>query len=403
MTTQPAPVMPPVTPPATSTSALPGERRRLLLGYAGLCLLCWTLYAVAVTDWQRGTFSFLESVYQATWMLWPAMLLGGAVLPWVRAVRAGSHRLPGRALLHALGALAFGGLWQLAAYAAAHALYGPEHAAATAEQQLVWLGVLGVLVYGALVLGFGGVLHARQARDAALQAERAQAALALAAAQSEAALVKAELAAISGKLNPHFLFNTLNSLRLLIVKDPRAAEQSLLCFSRMMRYVLDTQRGANDRVRLGDELDFVRDYLALEALRLGPRLRVNWAIDPATLDAAVPPLTLQPLVENSINHGISPRVQGGTVHIESRHEPQPPGRATALALRVSDDGEGCVWPPALAPPPPPTAGRPRRQGGVGLGALLRRFELDYDGQARLKVRSAPGAGFCVDILIPLNT
>ena len=141
--------------------------------------------------------------------------------------------------------------------------------------------------------------------------------------------MKAELAAISGKLNPHFLFNTLNSLRLLIAKDPQAAEQSMLCFSRMMRYVLDTQRAAQDRVRLGDELDFVRDYLALEALRLGPRLRVNWQIDPATLDNAVPPLTLQPLVENSVNHGIAPRVQGGTVHIQSRHEQQPPGPATA--------------------------------------------------------------------------
>jgi Histidine kinase len=392
MTSRPATVSAP--------AALQGERRRLLLAYAGLGLLCWTLYAVAVTDWQRGSFSLLEAAYQATWMLWPALLLGLLVLPWVRLVRAASPRLVGRVALHGVGALVFVGLWQGAAYLAAHALYGAEHAAATAEQQLVWLGVLGVLVYAALVLGFGGVLHARQARGAALAAERAQAALALNAAQSEAALVKAELAAISGKLNPHFLFNTLNSLRLLINQDPQAAEQSLLCFSRMMRYVLDTQRGTHDRVRLGDELDFVRDYLALEALRLGPRLRVDWQIDPATLDAAVPPLTLQPLVENSINHGIAPRVQGGTVHIHSRHQAVPGIPGAALALRVADDGEGCVWPPAT-PPLAPT-GRPRRGGGVGLGALLRRFELDYDGQAQLDVRSAPGKGFCVDILIPLH-
>ena len=389
-------------PRATPNIALLGERRRLLLAYAGLGLLCWTLYAVAVTDWQRGSLHFLDAAYQATWMLWPALVLGLVVLPWVRVVQAAGHRPAGRVLLHGLGALAFVGLWQVAAYLAARALYGPEHAAATAEQQLVWLGVLGVLVYAALVLGFGGVLHARQARAAALAAERAQAALALNAAQSEAALVGAELAAISGKLNPHFLFSTLNSLRLLIAKDPLAAEQSMLCFSRMMRYVLDTQRGANDRVRLGDELDFVRDYLALEALRLGPRLRVNWQIDPATLDAAVPPLTLQPLVENSINHGIAPRVQGGTVHIESRHEPGAQGQPAALALRVSDDGPGCQWPLPAAAAAPASSPRPRR-GGVGLGALLRRFELDYEGQARLAVRTSPGAGFCVDIRIPLNT
>ena len=354
---------------------------------------------MAVTDWQRGSFSFLEAAYQATWMLWPALLLGLAALPWVQFVRSPGRGLAGRVALHLLGSLAFTGLWQLAAYGAARMLYGAEHAAATFEQQLVWLSVLGVLVYSALMLGFGGVFHARQARAAALAAERAGAALTLAAAQSEAALVRAELAAISGKLNPHFLFNTLNSLRQLINQDPQAAEQSLLCFSRMMRYVLDTQRAAHDRVRLGDELDFVRDYLALEALRLGPRLRVNWQIDPATLDTAVPPLTLQPLVENSINHGISPRVQGGTVHIESRHERWPGATGSALALRVADDGEGCIWPPA--PADAPSASRPRR-GGVGLSALLRRFELDYEGQARLAVRSAPGQGFCVDILIPLN-
>ena len=94
----------PATLPAARATAPPGERRRLLLTYAGLCLLCWTLYGVAVTDWQRGSFSLVEAAYQATWMLWPAMLLGGAVLPWVRAVHAGGHRLAARALLHGLGA-----------------------------------------------------------------------------------------------------------------------------------------------------------------------------------------------------------------------------------------------------------------------------------------------------------
>ena len=128
-------------------------------------------------------------------------------------------------------------------------------------------------------------------------------------------------------------------------------------------------------------------YLGLEALRLGARLRVVWDIDPETDDDALPPLTLQPLVENAIVHGISPRAQPGTVQIACKREPH----ADVLRVRVSDDGAGCVW------PPPPTPGRPP---GVGLGALIRRFELDYDGRARLDVRSAPGAGFSVEILIP---
>ena len=241
---------------------------------------------------------------------------------------------------------------------------------------MLWRTVWAVFVYLALVLGFGGALHARRAQAAALGA-----------AQAESALVRAELAAISGKLNPHFLFNTLNTLLLLTRKDAAAAEQALLGFSRMMRYLLDSQRGAADRVSLQDELDFVRDYLALEALRLGARLRVEWQIDAQALGDQVPPLTLQPLVENSILHGIAPQVAGGLVRIEARRADGP-----ALQLRVSDDGAGCSWPPADPPSAPAS--------GIGLRSLQRRFELDYDGRARLDVRSAPGAGFRVEILIP---
>ncbi|HEX7688334.1 MAG TPA: histidine kinase, partial [Burkholderiaceae bacterium] len=222
-----------------------------------------------------------------------------------------------------------------------------------------------------------------------LQARRARAA-ALAAAQAESALARAELAVISGKLNPHFLFNTLNSLIALTRKDARAAEDGLLRFAGLLRYVLDTKRSAADRVALADEIEFVRDYLALESLRLGPRLRVEWDVDPATLDDEIPPLSLQPLVENSIVHGVAPRVRGGVVRIRSGR------RGTdELALSVEDDGPGCD-PAALDEDAPPAARR-----GIGLASLRRRFALDYDGRARLDVRTAPGAGFRVDLRIPL--
>ncbi len=155
-----------------------------------------------------------------------------------------------------------------------------------------------------------------------------------------------------------------------------------------MRYVLDTTRSATDRVPLNDELEFVRDYLALESLRLGERLKVDWLIDPATLGDAIPPLTLQPLVENSIVHGIAPQIAGGTVSIESQRRANP----DVLALTVRDDGAGCNWPPAGA----------AKAGGVGLSALRRRFELDFEGSALLEVQSAPGRGFRVEILIPIG-
>src|SRR4029450_10003320 len=145
---------------------------------------------------------------------------------------------------------------------------GAPHAFATLAQTILWRAIWGVVVYAAVATAFTGVLQARRARASSLGA-----------AQAESALARAELAAISGKLNPHFLFNTLNSLIALTRKDPQAAERALLSFARMLRYLLDANRGAADRVPLREELDFVRDYLELESLRLGPRLNVVWNID----------------------------------------------------------------------------------------------------------------------------
>jgi hypothetical protein len=379
-------------PPVTGT--LPAfqqpQWRSPWLAYAGLCLLCWVLYAIAGTEWLRGTWRVWEAVYEATWNLGPPMLLGTAVLPWVRWLQGRDGSLATRLAMHVPAALAFAALWHALDYGLAHWLFGADHASATFEQHVVWRTAWAVFIYTALVLGFGGALHARRAHAAALSV-----------AQAESALVRAELAAISGKLNPHFLFNTLNTLILLTRKDAGAAEQALLGFSRMLRYLLDSQRGAADRVPLQEELDFVRDYLALESLRLGARLRVEWQVDPATLDDPIPPLSLQPLVENSIAHGIAPQVQGGTVRIEAQHLQQ----AELLALRVADDGAGCVWPPQTPTIPSgasssgqPTPASPGR--GVGLSALRRRFELEYGGRARMDVYSAPGQGFRVEILIP---
>lgn len=352
----------------------PASDRGLWLAYAGLCALCWVLYAMAGTDGQRGGWRFAQGVFDATWTLAPLMALGCAGLPWVRWLHRRDPAPTKRLALHLSAALLFVTAWQALDYAAALWFFGEDHARATFQQYVLWRATWGVFVYVALMLGFGGALHARRAAEAALGAARA-----------EAALVRAELAAIHGKLNPHFLFNTLSSLQVLTRRDAAAAEQALLRFSRLMRYVLDTTRGSADRVALQDELDFVRDYLALESLRLGTRLRVEWQIDPATVHDPIPPLTLQPLVENSIVHGIAPQRAGGTVRIEAAHHEGE----DALALRVADDGAGCAWPPA-APP----------KSGVGLAALMRRFELDFGGRARLSVRSAPGAGFAVEILIP---
>jgi signal transduction histidine kinase len=347
------------------------SRRSVWWPYAGLCFLCWVLFGVAGTDWLHGDGGVWSGLYEATWNLGPPMLLGALVYPWALRRRTRRRGTVATSVWHTLAALGF----LLGCHALDFGLhlqfFGADHALAALQQNLVWRSAVAVFLYVALFIGFNGVIDARRAQDAAMSA-----------AQSEAALVRAELAAISGKLNPHFLFNTLNSISFLVRKDARAAEQALQCFSRMMRYLLDAKRGAADRVPLRDELGFVRDYLELESLRLGARLKVEWAVDDATLDAEVPPLTLQPLVENSIVHGVAPRVAGGTVRVQAGHQDQPRG----LCLSVSDDGPGCDW--------------PARQGGVGLSALQRRFQVDFGGRSRLSVRSAPGAGFHVEVFIP---
>jgi signal transduction histidine kinase len=369
--------------PLRASAATPRGDRRLWLGYAGLCLLCWLLYAIAGRDADRGSWQVWETVYEATWNLAPPMLLGTLALPWVRWLQRRERPAPARLGLHALGALGFATLWHLLEFTLAGWFFGKDHAVATLQQRMLWRSAWAVFVYTALVWGFGGALYARRANQAALLA-----------AEAEAGLVRAELAAISGKLNPHFLFNTLNSIIFLTRKDAAAAERALLSFARMLRYLLDANRGAADRVPLREELDFVRDYLGLESLRLGARLNVVWKVDVGVGDETIPPLTLQPLVENAIVHGIAPRTETGTVTIECTRL-APPDR---LLLRVQDDGAGCAWPPAAAPAV--GAGGSAKAGGVGLAALQRRFALDYGGKARFTVRSAPGAGFGVEIVLP---
>ena len=200
--------------------------------------------------------------------------------------------------------------------------------------------------------------------------------------ERELAAARAELQALRAQLDPHFLFNTLHSLSALVRHDPRAAEDALERFGALMRYVLDANRA--DTVALGEELGFVRDYLALERLRLGERLRVVEEIDPEALECAVPPLLLQPLVENAVRHGIAPRRRGGTVRLIARFE------RDALVLEVADDG------PGTAPEACDDA------AGLGLRAVRRQLETFFPGEGRLTIGTRPDEGFTARLALPLH-
>ncbi|HWH50638.1 MAG TPA: histidine kinase [Gemmatimonadaceae bacterium] len=206
-------------------------------------------------------------------------------------------------------------------------------------------------------------------------------------ARADALRMRAELAALRGQLNPHFLFNTLHTLTALVRRDPDTAEHALERFGDMLRYVLDVKRSAREDVTLGDELEFLRNYLALEQLRFGDRLRVVERIDPDALDCALPSLTMQPLVENAIKYGVAPRAGGGTITIGAACAAE----GVVLALDVVDDGPG-ARPDALD-----------AASGVGLRAVRQRLDTRYPAQSTFSVITAPGQGFAVHLTLPAHT
>lgn len=150
---------------------------------------------------------------------------------------------------------------------------------------------------------------------------------------------EAELARLRERLDPHVLLNTLHSLLELVRSQDPAAEAAIDRFGRVVRYVTAPREGASDLVTLRDEWTHLEDYLALEQLRVGARLGVVLQLDEAAAAARVPALSLQPLVENAIVHGIGPRPGPGTVHVHATRE------AGAVRIAVTDDGVGTMLPP----------------------------------------------------------
>lgn len=145
-----------------------------------------------------------------------------------------------------------------------------------------------------------------------------------------AAVQDAELRVLKSQIDPHFLFNSLNTLRTLITDDPRQARAAVTLLADLLRAALTTN--TRSTILLRQELETVRSYLALEQLRFEERLRVRWSVDPAALDCQLPPSVLQTLVENALKHGIAPREDGGEISIEAVRD------GAVLRLTVSNPG-----------------------------------------------------------------
>ena len=203
-----------------------------------------------------------------------------------------------------------------------------------------------------------------------------------------AATVKeAELRALKSQVNPHFLFNSLNSLRALIDEDAPRAREAVTRLANMLRYSL--QSGQQELVPFDDEIRIVEDYLALEQIRHESRLRVRWEITPEARGLHVPPMLLQTLVENAVKYGISTRRDGGELVISAHRV------ASELNIRVTNPGD-------LAAPTSAAAARAGSSTGVGLRNATERLKLLFGERATLILRPEPAGCVTADVSIPLT-
>jgi two-component system LytT family sensor kinase len=199
-------------------------------------------------------------------------------------------------------------------------------------------------------------------------------------------LLTARLETLASQINPHFLFNTLNSIASLIRIHPERARTMVVQLARIMRRRLRSQDHFSP---LRDELDFIGDYLAIELERFGDKLRVVREIDPASTDVSVPSMLLQPLVENSIKHGIANKLDGGTITLRARCA------GLRLMIEVEDDGAGILAAPGVESVEIPGK-------GIGLSNVRERLQVLYSQDYTMAIESEAGRRTRVSIEIPVH-
>jgi hypothetical protein len=320
-------------------------------------------------DWRWVLFSSIDWLLYA--VLTPFVFRASRRFPLERP------HLARHIALHVAGALGMCVAWAALGTLLRLGIF-PSAAGSTAQK--VWLGFVswafttlpfGVGVYFALV----GIQHSffyfAQARERETQSAR------LAAQLSEA-----RLGALRMQLNPHFLFNSLNAITVLVRdRDTAAASRMLELLSGLLRQVLRT--GESHQTALSRELEFLERYLAIEQVRFSDRLRPRIEIDPAVARAAVPRFLLQPLVENALRHGIARRADAGLLQVSAHRE------GAQLVVTVRDDG------PGLFPPAEPG-------GGVGLANTRARLAALYGGSATLELANAEGGGAIATVRLPYH-
>ncbi|HET7274706.1 MAG TPA: sensor histidine kinase [Longimicrobiaceae bacterium] len=217
----------------------------------------------------------------------------------------------------------------------------------------------------------------RQEEAVRLQAE---------AVQLQAQLTEARLAALRMQINPHFLFNTLHAISTLVERDPRGVRRMIARLSELLRRTLDSTN--EQEVTLDEEVEFIQRYVEIMEIRFQGRLEIDMQIEPDVLDALVPNLILQPLVENAIQHGVSKSIGGGKIQVRARRE------GDNLVLRVIDNGPGL---------PTDESWQLQDEEGVGLPNTRARLQQLYGNAQHLDLRPADGGGLLVEVQLPFHT
>ncbi len=345
-------------------------RRRFWLFY----IAAWSPLALSYFVLFRILPGNLDALRLTLYNITPAVGFGVLIVPWTKVFNWRLHArwwfYPAQlasALVYSslwyFGVLVIGTVGQTLLTHRLRVIYFSGYA-------LQWQFFSGLMIYG----NMAGLLYVAQVNQRLQQEQRRR-------EQAESLRTVAELSALRAQLNPHFLFNTLNSIMALASPGQPRTMQAIAQLAAMLRYTLG-QNTEEEGVSLRQELEFTEQYLALEALRFGQRLQVRREIAAAALVCRLPPLTLQPLVENAIRHGLEPRAAIGTLTL----------RATVLKgvlhLEIQDDG--------LGSDPAVIAGAQ----GLGLRTVRQRLELFSQGCAAFQVQAAPGCGCTVSFSIP---
>jgi hypothetical protein len=193
-----------------------------------------------------------------------------------------------------------------------------------------------------------------------------------------AAIHETELNKLKSQLNPHFMFNAMNSIRALVGENPAKAKEAITQFSNLLRNTL--QMGKQKLIPFAQELEAVKDYLAIESVRLEERLQLEWKIAPGTESMEVPPLMVQTLVENGIKHGVASLPEGGKLSVESRKTKG----GLEIIIRNSGQYDATKIP----------------ESGFGMRNTIQRLSLLYDGKAKLEIANEDAKTVITKLFIP---